>query len=170
MSASRSIGVVEKDKLFDSSRVMSNMKWNRISKIGPGLKNLSHTCYMNVVLQCLTYTPVFAQLCMEKAHSLKCTAISTSCLFCLVEKHCNTAMKIASSGRSDEDISTLEFVSRLRFISKTFKSDTPQDPHEFLREFLDKLQVSSDIFASVRIDMMSVNVSSLIAYFTRSHP
>lgn len=41
-----------------------------------GLRNLCNTCYLNSVLQCLTYTPPFANYCLSHTHSSLCKSLS----------------------------------------------------------------------------------------------
>ena len=52
------------------------LEWDlaRVSCRGRGLQNLGNSCYLNAVLQALTHTPAFANLCLARAHSRNCRA------------------------------------------------------------------------------------------------
>ena len=56
--------------LFPMERL--SMKWEQNYRIGAGLCNLGNTCFLNSVLQCLTYTPPLTNYLLSKEHSHNC--------------------------------------------------------------------------------------------------
>lgn len=59
-----------KGPLFDKSKLVSSWKFRR--PIGPGLINGHNTCFLNSVLECLTYTPPLAQYLLREEHKNNC--------------------------------------------------------------------------------------------------
>lgn len=133
-------------------------------KSGPplGLKNLGNSCYLNSVLQCLTYTPPLANFCLKCQHSALCTYISfqsllfrpfffffhllvidslpvfragdsaRDCPFCILEK------RIARSLRVDLTLDApVKIQSCLRIFAEHFRGGRQEDAHEFLRYVID---------------------------------
>ncbi|XP_054815330.1 ubiquitin carboxyl-terminal hydrolase 25-like [Prosopis cineraria] len=101
-----------------------------------GLRNLGNSCYLNSVLQCLTYTPPLANFCLRNQHSSLCDSASEErkrdCPFCLLEK------RIVRSLRVDlAQDAPLKIQSCLRIFAEHFRCGRQEDAHEFLRYVID---------------------------------
>ncbi|KAL9236509.1 hypothetical protein vseg_011170 [Gypsophila vaccaria] len=119
------------------------LKWmrnlvKRKNGCGPplGLKNLGNSCYLNSVLQCLTFTPPLANFCLASTHSSFCASADPGkkrdCPFCLLEKRIVRSLSIDLALDAPAKI-----LSCLRIYSENFKSGRQEDAHEFLRYVID---------------------------------
>ncbi|KAJ2900461.1 hypothetical protein IWW38_000514 [Coemansia aciculifera] len=121
--------------LFASERLADC--WRTVRPIGPGLHNLGNTCFLNAVLQCLTYTAPLAEYLLTREHSSSCRA-GDSCILCKFESHVGRAL----SKRENSSISPKSIVGRLKLIAKHMRVGRQEDAHEFLRLLIESFQRS----------------------------
>ncbi|CAA2960369.1 ubiquitin carboxyl-terminal hydrolase 25 [Olea europaea subsp. europaea] len=119
---------------------MVQMTWQRslLKRKSPlGLKNLGNSCYLNSVLQCLTYTPPLANFCLRFLHSSNCDVGASKekkseCPFCILEKRIVRSLSIEAALDTP-----LKINSCLRIFAEHFRVGKQEDAHEFLRYALD---------------------------------
>ncbi|CAI9773526.1 unnamed protein product [Fraxinus pennsylvanica] len=119
---------------------MVQMTWQRslLKRKSPlGLKNLGNSCYLNSVLQCLTYTPPLANFCLRFLHSSNCDVGASKekkseCPFCILEKRIVRSLSIEAALDTP-----LKINSCLRIFAEHFRVGRQEDAHEFLRYALD---------------------------------
>ncbi|XP_078438159.1 ubiquitin-specific protease 25 isoform X2 [Wolffia australiana] len=102
-----------------------------------GLKNLGNTCYLNSVLQCLTYTPPLANFCLLGQHTRLCRKKDgedgkKECPFCILERRISRSLSI--DGTID---APAKIESSLRLFAEHFQWGRQEDAHEFLRYVID---------------------------------
>jgi ubiquitin C-terminal hydrolase len=126
-------------KLFPVSWLSNrnNVYWSKAEPIGPGFQNMGNTCFLNSVLQCLTYTPPLAIYCKSQRHAKECRK-NGFCLFCAMERHVNEC----NSKKGKGAICPREVVGNLKNIAKHMRVGAQEDAHEFLRFVVDGLQKS----------------------------
>lgn len=120
--------------LFPPERL--NIKWAQIHRIGAGLHNMGNTCFLNSALQCLTYTPPFANYMLTREHSKICHEPGF-CMMCTMQNH--IIQVFANSGNVIKPIGVL---NELKRIAKHFRYGSQEDAHEFLRYTVDAMQKS----------------------------
>uniref|UniRef100_A0A7N0V6W1 Ubiquitin carboxyl-terminal hydrolase n=1 Tax=Kalanchoe fedtschenkoi TaxID=63787 RepID=A0A7N0V6W1_KALFE len=109
---------------------------NQKRKTGPplGLRNQGNTCYLNSVLQCLTYTPPLANFCLNHLHTSNSLEGNKKrdCPFCILEK------RIARSLSTELSLDTPAKINNcLRIFADHFRCGRQEDAHEFLRYVID---------------------------------
>ncbi|XP_069590339.1 ubiquitin carboxyl-terminal hydrolase 42 isoform X1 [Ranitomeya imitator] len=120
--------------LFPTEKL--RLKWQRIQKVGAGLQNLGNTCFVNSVLQCLTYTAPLANYMLTREHSKTCRE-QDFCMMCVMQAH--VAQTLCNSGGVVKPTSV---INDLRRIAKHFRYGSQEDAHEFLRYTVEEMQKS----------------------------
>lgn len=117
----------EKEDLIDSE-ITGEIGFRRI---GAGLANLGNTCFLNSVLQCLTYTQPLAAYFQAGRHKLTCR-VAGFCAMCAVQDHAITA-----AGSSGKILSPTVLVRNLRCISRNFQTRRQEDAHEYMMNLME---------------------------------
>ncbi|MCL7038158.1 hypothetical protein MKW94_024490 [Papaver nudicaule] len=106
-------------------------------RIGAGLENLGNTCFLNSVLQCLTYTQPFAAYLQSGKHKSSCH-IAGFCAMCAIQNHVSRALQ--STGRI---LAPKDLVMNLRCISRNFRNARQEDAHEYMVNLLESMHKCS---------------------------
>ncbi|CAN0912164.1 Ubiquitin carboxyl-terminal hydrolase 23 [Linum grandiflorum] len=101
-------------------------------RIGAGLRNIGNTCFLNSVLQCLTYTAPLAAYLQSGKHKSSCR-ISGFCALCAFQKHVSRALQ--STGMSFVP----DLVSKMRCVSRNLKVSKQEDAHEYMVNLLESM-------------------------------
>ncbi|GLJ46492.1 hypothetical protein SUGI_0979760 [Cryptomeria japonica] len=119
----------EKEDLMDLE-VIEEIGFRRI---GAGLANLGNTCFLNSVLQCLTYTQPLAAYFQGGRHKLTCR-VAGFCAMCAVQDHA-----INAAGSSGKILSPTILVRNLRCISRNFRISRQEDAHEYMMNLMESM-------------------------------
>ncbi|KAK2512898.1 hypothetical protein Q9966_016293 [Columba livia] len=98
--------------------------WQQTRSVGGGLYNLGDTCYLNSILQCLTYTPPLANYLLSRQHSQSCEK-KGFCMMCTMEVHVEEVLSCSGSA-----VAPVAVVSNLPRIGD-FQFGAQEDAHEF---------------------------------------
>ena len=141
-----------RQSIYPEGRVERLCLWATEAAIGRGFSNLGNTCYLNSVLQCLTYSPPFAQFMLMAEPSAKCTRVPGICFVKLLEQHIRGSQSRSSGGAQQKQkrggwgggsggaLAPTAIVKNLRVVGKQFRVGRQEDAHEFLCHLLQAVQ------------------------------
>ncbi|ORX58133.1 cysteine proteinase [Hesseltinella vesiculosa] len=150
-----------KGPLFDRSKILT--RWRQPRTIGPGLMNGQNTCFLNSVLECLTYTPSLAQFFLYEGHRRQCT-LKHFCAMCAMDDHVHRCLKDQKSMSRDAAILPRAFTSNLRAFSSTLRLGRQEDAHEFMMFLLDAMHKST-VYDFVKLDSKAESTSFIYQIF-----
>ncbi|XP_004288715.1 PREDICTED: ubiquitin carboxyl-terminal hydrolase 23 isoform X1 [Fragaria vesca subsp. vesca] len=102
-------------------------------RIGAGLINMGNTCYLNSVLQCLTYTEPLAAYLQSGRHRNSCHIKNGFCALCAIQEHVSLALQ------STKSILPKALVFNLQRISRNFRKSRQEDAHEYMVNLLESM-------------------------------
>jgi len=114
------------------------MNWKESKRIGSGFANLGNTCFLNSVLQVLTYTAPLVNYANSDEHRNSCASVG----FCMLCEFKNHLIRVAKHNAQNGPIRPMSIIQRLSCISKNFKFGRQEDAHEFLRYVIEAFRKS----------------------------
>uniref|UniRef100_A0A0E0K696 USP domain-containing protein n=1 Tax=Oryza punctata TaxID=4537 RepID=A0A0E0K696_ORYPU len=100
-----------------------------LRRIGAGLQNFGNTCYLNSVLQCLTYTEPFVAYLQSGEHMSSCRTAGF-CALCALQRHVSSALQ--STGKILRPVHIVG-------ISRSFRISRQEDAHELMVSLLESM-------------------------------
>ncbi|XP_030313081.1 LOW QUALITY PROTEIN: uncharacterized protein LOC115598855 [Calypte anna] len=147
-------------------------------RVGAGLENMGNTCFLNAVLQCLTYTPSLADYLLSREHSQSCVRPG-NCVMCRVQEHVCKVLHATGSAIVPVDGALPGFLPSLDWrrelptssfleIGEHFKLGVQEDAHEFLRCTLDAMQRACLCDGSLDTSCQHTVIHQIFGSFLRS--
>ncbi|KAJ3441088.1 ubiquitin carboxyl-terminal hydrolase [Anaeramoeba flamelloides] len=126
-------------QLHDPNTLRKYYKWTFSKSVGSGLKNLGNSGFLNSVIQCLSYIPLFSQYLLSKEHSKNCkiraSGLHQSARFCSL---CSLEEIVCDihNNPTHTTYSMRTFIRSLRVVARSLRWGKKEDAHEFLIHLL----------------------------------
>lgn len=101
-------------------------------QVGTGLQNLGNSCFMNTILQAISYLQPLNNYLLND--TFNCSS-EKSCMICIYKRHLNDV-----KSNPQHTVTPSEIHQQLPKIGEQFIPNRQADAHEFLREFLNCLE------------------------------
>ena len=147
--AKNKIVAAKKPHLFSPSSMRQIVVINKLFYIGSGLPNIGNTCFMNSMLQCLSYTSALQNYLLTQSHMQRCRDVPKSNYFCFMcELHrllpniafYNSQGNRHSNTRTSINQSLYNIFNRFPLLSNNLTKNMQHDCHEFWLLLIKKLQ------------------------------
>uniref|UniRef100_A0A672HST8 Ubiquitin carboxyl-terminal hydrolase n=1 Tax=Salarias fasciatus TaxID=181472 RepID=A0A672HST8_SALFA len=148
---------LRRGRVREPSLLVSTCSRERHPSIGAGLRNVGNTCFLNSVLQCLTYTPPLVNYMMTLEHSTTCVE-SGFCMMRIIQNHIDEVFINAGGA-----IVPTGVLRELNTIAEHFCFGNQEDAHEFLRYTVNAMQNSCS--SAVQLDSDKPETSSIHQIF-----
>ncbi|MED6161068.1 hypothetical protein PIB30_057290 [Stylosanthes scabra] len=108
--------------------------------VGAGLYNEGMTCYVNVILQCLTHTVPFVHAIRSCNHPDPCECIAyhiqsgSYCAICALRDHINASLQTPR-----HPVRPTRLADNLNYFSPEFRKGKQEDSHEFMLAVFDRI-------------------------------
>ncbi|KAL3514261.1 hypothetical protein ACH5RR_026978 [Cinchona calisaya] len=130
---SENVGKYNSKGLFPYDMFVKLYNWNKVELLPCGLLNCGNSCYANVVLQCLAFTPPLTAYFLQGLHSKACKKRD----WCFA---CEFEILVLQAKDGNSPISPSRIISQLQNIGSNLGNGREEDAHEFLRYAIDTMQ------------------------------